>query len=47
MKGVGGLLLFLGFLLLPIMPDPYYHEENVPLIVWVGREINEIIYGER
>ena len=41
---VGGGLLVLSFL--PVLPDPYYHEEKVCFWVWVQREIDELRHGE-
>ena len=37
----------LAAVLLPIMPDPYYHKERMPLLLWIAREIEEFYTGER
>lgn len=34
-------------LLVPIVPEPYYHRRRVPLLLWLTREIEEAYTGER
>lgn len=31
----------------PIVPEPFYHEERVSIWEWLRREIFELIYGEK
>ena len=38
-------LLILSFL--PVIPEPYYHEDRVCFWVWLWREIDELQHGER
>lgn len=40
-------VLVLSVTLLPIIPDPYYHEELVCFWEWLWREIDEQLWGER
>lgn len=32
---------------LPIFPDPYHHKEKVNFWVWLVREVDELIHGEK
>lgn len=41
------LAIVLTVLSLPIFPDPYYHKEKVNFWVWLIREIDELIHGEK
>ena len=43
---VAGLTLLLASLL-PVLPDPFYHQERVSFWTWLGREILELRYGEK
>ena len=47
-KIAGGILLILFFASLqPWWIDPYYHKEKVNFLVWLQREIDELLHGER
>jgi len=42
----------IGFLLgilsmMPILPDPYHRDKQVCFWVWLYRELDEYIYGEK
>jgi hypothetical protein len=45
MSDEGVFLLFVS--LLPILPDPYWHQERVNFWIWLIREIDELLHGER
>jgi hypothetical protein len=34
-------------LVVPILPDPYYHKHRVTLLDWLARELDELLTGER
>jgi len=42
------LFLVLGLLsLIPMFPDPFYHEQKVNFWVWIYREVQELLHGEK
>lgn len=44
---VAGTSLLLVSVFLPVFSDPFYHEEKVDFWTWVGRELYELVYGEK
>lgn len=44
----GGIFLILFFVSIqPVFLDPYYHKEKVTFWLWLQREIDELLHGER
>jgi len=40
-------IVVLGISLYPYFPDPYHEEGNVNVWVWLYRELNELVHGEK
>ena len=44
---VGVLVILICLWFVEIFPDPYHQEGDVNIYIWIVREIEELIYGER
>lgn len=41
------IVFLLGLSLYPFFPDPYHEDESVNLWVWLWRELDELLHGEK